>query len=214
MTIRKIEELDFYELLNLRFDASPEEVETAYLRAIVTYHEEALASYGVLSAEERDIMLERIEAAFQTLGDPARKKAYDAALLPSRPEYGKKAYFRKSTARLEIEDASEKRSVWGKIQSLLFPKLRNNIQKIHGLSRVQESERKVAEDYYTGQCFKVIREKRGLSRAEIAATLGLREEILKAIEEENYAALPRRKDLSSILRLYARSLGLHAGSKH
>ena len=85
---KKIEEMDFYEVLNLRLDATGQEVREAYDLAVATYHPDALASYGVLSAEERGEMLDKIEKAFQTLGDAAARKAYDTLILPSRPSPG------------------------------------------------------------------------------------------------------------------------------
>ncbi|HCS49265.1 MAG TPA: hypothetical protein DIW61_13830, partial [Candidatus Aminicenantes bacterium] len=80
--IKKIEEMDFYELLNLRLDASPKDIENAYLLAVATYHQEGMASYGVLGDVERGLILDKVEEAFQTLRDPAKKKAYDPLVLP------------------------------------------------------------------------------------------------------------------------------------
>ncbi len=199
---KKIEDLDFYELLNLSLDASAGEVEKAYLRAVATYHEEALASYGVLSPGERALILDRIEAAFSTLANPEKRKAYDSMILPSRPEYQKKAFFRKSTIRLEIEDASEEERPWDKIKSLFsFRKNRNN--------RAQEESMGLeANGRYYGEYLKLVRENRGLSREEIARDCDLSVALLEALEEENTSALPKGKDPASLLQLYARALGL------
>jgi DnaJ-class molecular chaperone len=109
--VKKVEDMDYYELLNLRVDASTEDVRKAYLLAVATYHPDALASYGVLSADERRQVLDRIEQAFQTLGDPAARKAYDDVVMPSRPESRQRAFFRKSTEKLEIEDAGGGREI-------------------------------------------------------------------------------------------------------
>ncbi len=114
MVIKKIEEMDFYDLLGLPIDALPEEIEKAYSRALATYQDDALASYGVLSSEERKLILARIKAAFAMLSDTQRRKAYDALILPMRPESKQRAYFRKTTTRLEIEDASEEEKFWAK----------------------------------------------------------------------------------------------------
>ncbi len=81
---KKIEEMDFYELLNLRLDATEQEILKAYDLAVATYHPDALASYGVLSAEERGEMLDRIEKAFQTLGDAAARTGLRRA-HPAQP---------------------------------------------------------------------------------------------------------------------------------
>jgi len=204
---KKIEEMDFYELLNLPLDAPAEEVEKAYLRAVATYHEGALASYGVLSPVERNLILERVEAAFQTLSDPDRRETYDAAIFPSRPECRQRAYFRKSTVRLEIEDAPRDGAGWDKVKSLFLRKRRKNGGKASQTGTGEESALLPNGRYY-GEYLKLVRENRGLSREDIAATSGLSAALLKDLEEENYSALPRGKDPSSLLQLYARSLGL------
>lgn len=201
---KKIEELDFYDLLNLALDASPQEVEKAYLQAVATYHEQALASYGVLAPQERKLILDKIEAAFQTLAEPERRRAYDSTILPSRPEYQQRAYFRTSTVRLEIEDASEEEKFWDKVKSLFsFRKHREN-RAIEAAFKLEANGR------YYGEYLKLVRENRGLSREEIARSCNLSVALLEALEEDNYSALPRGKDPSSLLRLYARSLGLNS----
>ena len=207
---KKTEEMDFYDLLNLSLDASPQEVEKAYLQAVATYHEEGLASYGVLSPQERKLILDKIEAAFETLADPQRRRAYDSMILPSRPEYQQKAYFRKSTARLEIEDASEEEKFWDKVKSLFFfRKRRKNGQNAREITTGEEFEPETNGRYY-GEYLKLVRENRGLSREEIATASNLSVALLEALEEENYSALPRGKNPASLLRLYARSLGLNS----
>src|SRR4030042_4945924 len=119
--IKKIEEMDFYELLNLRLDASPRKIENACLLANATCHQDSLASYGVLGDAERVDILDRIEEAFQTLHDPLRKREYDALFLPGRPEYRGRAYFRRTTTRLEIEDAAEEEKLWDRIKAAVLP---------------------------------------------------------------------------------------------
>jgi len=210
MMAKKIEEMDFYELLNLSLDASPQEVEKAYLQAVATYHEQALASYGVLSPQERKLILDKIEAAFQTLADPKRRRDYDSMILPSRPEYLQKAYFRKSTARLEIEDASEKENFWTKVKALFFFWKRRKNGGIARETTAREDIEPEANGRYYGEHLKLVRENRGLSRKKIAAACNLSVALLEALEEENYGAIPRGKDPASLLRLYARSLGLNS----
>ena len=118
---KKIEDRDFYELLNLTLDATRTEIENAYLFAIATYDRESLASYRIISEEEREAILERIEEAFQTLINPKKKKDYDSWLRPHRPEYRQKAYFRRSMERMLIEDAAEADETWEKAESAGHP---------------------------------------------------------------------------------------------
>lgn len=206
---KKIEDMDFYDLLNLRLDASPKEVENAYLLAVATYHEEGLASYGVLSAEERQLILERIEEAFQTLANPETRKAYDSAILSSRPEFQQKAYFRKSTEKLEIEDASEEEKFWDRVKSWLIPPWRRKKKENHKDNKNGKDWLKLESDhYYYGEYLKRVRENRGISLEQIAGDCKISLSSLQALEEEDYDALPNGKDFHRLLNLYAKCLGL------
>ncbi len=206
---KKIAELDYYDLLNLRPDASPKEVENAYILAVATYHEDSLASYGVISSEERRLILERIEEAFLTLADPATRKAYDSALGPRRPEFQQRAYFRKSTKKLEIEDASEEEKFLDRFRSLLLPFRRwrkgsKRADKKNGKDRLSIE----SGSYYYGEFLKNIRQKRGIALEQIARDCNMSLDYLKALEEEDYDALPNGKALSRLVNLYAKCLGL------
>ncbi len=207
---KKIAELDYYDILNLGPDASSKEVESAYILAVATYHEDSLASYGVLSLEERRLMLERIEEAFQTLADPSKRKTYDAALLPSRPEFQQRAYFRKSTKKLEIEDASEEEKILDRFKFLLlhFRRLKwgsKREDKKNGKDRLAQE----SGSYYYGEFLKKIREKRGIALEQVASDCNISQDYLKALEEEDYDALPNGKDRSRLVNLYAKFLGLN-----
>jgi curved DNA-binding protein CbpA len=207
---KKIEEMDFYELLNLRLDASPKEIEKAYLLAVATYHEEGLASYGVLSSEERQLILDRIEKAFQTLANRETRKAYDSAILSDRPEFEQKAYFRKSTQKLEIEDASEEEKFWDRMKSWLIPARRRKNKENHK-DRKNGKDRPLSREedhYYYGEFLKMVREKRGIALEQIAEDCRISLASLQALEEEDYDALPDGNDFSRLLRVYARCLGL------
>ena len=211
--VKKIEDLDFYELLNLGLDATLVEIENAYLLAVATYHEEAMASYGVLSAEERGVILERIEEAFETLADPDKRKTYDARILPHRPESRQRAYFRKSTEKLEIEDAAEEQKFWARVKSSLLPR---GLQR----SRGRRGQRKNGKDwlalqkdrYYYGEYLKSVREQRGLTLEEVARRSKISLALLTALEEEDDEGLPQGKDRVRMLQAYARSLGLDSAN--
>jgi len=211
--VKKIEDLDFYELLNLGLDATRLEIENAYLLAVATYHEESIASSGVLSAEERGLILERIGQAFETLADPDKRKTYDARILPHRPESRQRAYFRKSTEKLEIEDAAEEQKFWERVRSLLLPR---GIRT----SRGRRGQRKNGKDwltlqkdrYYYGEYLKSVRERRGLTLEEAALRSQISLALLAALEEEDNEALPQGRDRARMLQAYARSLGLDSAN--
>jgi curved DNA-binding protein CbpA len=206
---KKIEELDFYDLLNLRLNASPREIENAYLLAVATYHREGLASYGALGEAERRAILEKVEEAFQTLSDPARKKAYDDLVLSGRMEFEPRAQFRQTTSRLEIEDASEEKGVWKRLGAAVRPSWR----RTGGRRRAENGDGRESEElpndfHYFGEYLRRVREERGLSREEMAARCGIGPARLEALEEEDSPHRPHGKELLEGLRRYARGLGL------
>ena len=120
MAFKKIEYLDYYEILNLSKDASQEEIERAYHLGKTTYNRDSLAHYSLLSQKERWYMLRKIDEAYQNLNDPEKRRLYDLKMLQRSGESSNKVYFRKSTIKVEIEDADEKKSLWKRIKYLLF----------------------------------------------------------------------------------------------
>jgi curved DNA-binding protein CbpA len=209
--IKKIEDLDYYEILNLASNASPKEIENSYLLAVATYHQDSLASYGVLMEEERTVILDRIESAFQTLGDPEKRKAYDSLLRDRQMVFPEKASFRRSTRRLLIEDASEGTSLWDKIKSAVAPVRRHGESRTHGKNGDGKQWRFQSEDlYYYGEYLKKVRERKGLSLEDIAERCGVDPSRLRSLEEETPDHhCDGERDLD-VLRRYARCLGLGA----
>jgi len=207
--IKKIEDLDCYEILNLPSDASPKEIENSYLLAIATYHQDSLASYGVFLDEERAIILNRVEAAFQTLGNPEKRKAYDSLVRDRNPEFRKKAAFRKSTQRLLIEDAEEQDSLWDKIKSIVAPARRRRENRIPDENGNGKAWRSLSDDsYYYGEYLKKVRERRGLTLEDIARQCGVDRSRLESLEEETSDFHSNGEKNLEVLRCYARCLGL------
>ena len=207
--IKKIEEMDFYELLNLQLDASPREIENAYLLAIATYHRDGLASYGVLGDAERVDILDRIEEAFQTLHDPLRKREYDAIVLPGRPEYRGRAHFRRTTSRLEIEDAAEGEKLWDRIKAAVLPsRLRQGAHRDGEDGDGQDKPGIPESFFYYGDYLRKVREKRGLTRDDVAARCGFSPVKIESLEEEKFPSPLPEKEILQDLRRYARCLGL------
>jgi len=117
--MKRIEEMDHYEILNISPGASRKEIEKAYLIGRAAYDKKSLAHYSLLSEEEREHILERIEEAFKILSDPEEKKSYDSKKFTFRSFDKGKAHFRKSTAPMRFEDADAKQGIWKKIKGLV-----------------------------------------------------------------------------------------------
>lgn len=77
--------LDFYQVLDVRPDANAEEIKTAYYRLARTCHPDVST---LPDAEER---MRRINEAYEVLGDPEKRAAYDRKRQPPEPAPARKA---------------------------------------------------------------------------------------------------------------------------
>jgi curved DNA-binding protein CbpA len=68
---------NYYEVLEIRPDASAQDVRNAYLRLKASYRKDNPALYSVLDPMETEDMLGKIEEAFQVLSDPESRREYD-----------------------------------------------------------------------------------------------------------------------------------------
>lgn len=68
---------DYYRVLGLEPQASRDQVERAYRFCLEMYGEGALATYSLLEDDEIETTRARVRAAYQVLGDPARRREYD-----------------------------------------------------------------------------------------------------------------------------------------
>ncbi|HDT13393.1 MAG TPA: hypothetical protein ENO03_03450 [Candidatus Aminicenantes bacterium] len=116
--LKKIEDWNYYELLSVERTASQDEIWEAYQAALATYRDGSPALYGLVSEAERELILGRIQEAFQTLRDPRKRQEYDLALLRHGPYFPPKAAFRKSVGKLEIEEAPPRVTLWARIKRL------------------------------------------------------------------------------------------------
>lgn len=122
MVIKKVEDMDHYEVLNLKRNASKQEIERAYHLGRKTYSRDSLAHYSLLSERDRIYMLGKIEEAYEYLKDPERRKFYDLKTVKKSSAIENRIHFRKSTQKLEIEDAEERVSLRQMIKDLFSRK--------------------------------------------------------------------------------------------
>ncbi len=71
------DEQTYYDLLEVPPDASPQEIRAGYLRAKSAYRKDSVALYTLISEEETEGLLRKIEEAYGVLSSPERRKDYD-----------------------------------------------------------------------------------------------------------------------------------------
>jgi hypothetical protein len=130
--MNKFEKSNYYEILEIPVNASSFEIRRAYRNAVEVYSDHSLLTYSLFSAEERINILKKLEDAYNTLIDRAKRKAYDASLgdksstidisqdhklsLLGHNE-SQKSLREKS---VEIEDLGPTRSFWGRVYSRMI----------------------------------------------------------------------------------------------
>ena len=124
MKLKKIEEMNLYEILNLPPSCSQQEIEEAYKIGTFSYNQNSIAHYGLVTEEERYLHLSRIEEAYKILGNPRKRKRYDINTLPQKSKAYDKGYYRNGTEKMVIEamDSDPSLSFWKKLKSLFSSK--------------------------------------------------------------------------------------------
>lgn len=213
---RRLSEQDFYQVLEVGYDASPEEIQSAYEDAREIFSREALVSVSILSEPERRRTYERIAEAYQTLIAEESRRLYDESLgIPRRsPSRSRVAVERHETPLilssplnpLDTEALSQASSeAEGALPSSApappppekpSPELwRNPLQ----LGLTEEA---------TGEFLRLAREALGLDLATISEETKIGCSMLEYIEAERLDRLPAPVYLKNFTLQIARCLGL------
>jgi DnaJ-class molecular chaperone len=199
--VKILEDLNFYELLEVASDASPFEVHQAYKEMYQLYHDDSLASYSFFSREEREEILAKLDEAYSTLMDERSRSRYDQSLIESGILQKERQYQGDRKKLSLMSDAKRPRgSTALRIRDRLKPIVSSSptIQKI------------LTHDVLSGEDLKKIRDELGVSLEEIAEIVKVRMVYLQAIENDQFEKTPSRIFLKGFLRAYAQCIGLDA----
>ena len=212
--IKKIEDLNYYELLEVSPRATSQEIHKAYERVRRVYEPNSMALYSLFSPEESALITQRIEEAYRTLVYDDNRKRYDALLkgqdelpeLPlhlSEPEYKLRPVEPAYQPR-QIQSAltlpSENRYLTSPELPLQQPTPQNNV-----LEPISPVSQFIAD--FTGPAIKMLREQHSLTLRNIADMTKIGTRYLECIEEELFDKLPARAYIRGFLMLYAKALG-------
>ncbi len=178
--MKRIEEQTYYEILEIRPDATAKEIQKAYDRAKQTFQDDSLAVYSLFSEKERKRIQATIEKAYQVLMNEALRKSYDQSNpSPLREQKDEK---------IQVgEEVHQEKKV-----SLSFTDL-----TIHP-----------GEESYRGKTLKQLRERMGIDLKTISKKTKINKKMLEWIEEEAVEKLPALVYLKGFLKGYAQSLDL------
>lgn len=211
--MKKFNNQNYYEILEIKQDASYKEIEDAYKRAKETYSGESLATYSLFTAGECKEILDAVEDAYKILSFSKTREEYNRRLAaglsvedlaPSHIEEPAKTV-QPVAAESFKEISPENKETF---QSAPAP-IKSDVEIPREAQTGKEPE-SFEDVEFRGSILKIIRERRGLSMDLIADKTKININYLENIEAEKYHQLPAEVFLKSYLSQYARFLGLDA----
>lgn len=201
---RRLSEQDYYQVLDVSYDATPEEIQRAYEEAREIYGRDALVSGSILSDQERRGAFERIAEAYQTLIAEESRRLYDESLGLERPG--------RSPARPSPEAPAPPARAESSAAAESPPSDEEEADR--RASHARPPEPRVCPiqlgltEEATGEFLRRARETMGLDLATISEETKIGRSVLEYIENERLDRLPAPIYLRNFTMQMARSLGL------
>lgn len=196
--MKKLDGLNYYEILKIPMTSSYFEIKRAYTDALSLYNENSIVTYSLFSREERDQIIKDIEDAFSTLTNDQKRAAYDQMLVDSGQV---------DTLIPSIEKQY--------ISPPLFP-THTIVNETQLYSRVKEkllmedvkalSDEIILKERLSGDDLKKLRKAVDVKVHEIQYITKISASVLTAIEENRFEELPPATYLRSFLKSYAKVL--------
>lgn len=203
---RRLSEQDHYQVLEVRYDASSEEIQSAYEEAREIYSREALVSFSILSEQDRRRIYERVAEAYQTLIAEESRRLYDESLglarrMPARS--------RASAERAANTPASKEIPAAATPESESSPVEEPEAAAPKSTVTTRECPIQLGlTEEATGDFLKRAREILGLDLATIAEETKIGVSMLEYIENERLDRLPAPVYLRNFALQMAHCLGL------
>ena len=203
--MKKIEDLNYYELLEVNPTATAQEIHKAYERIRRMYEPNSIALYSLFTPEETASITQRIEEAYRTLVYEEQRRKYDAMLrgdddLPDLPPLPQEMKYQPSFVQPMLALPSENRYLTTPASPATQPATPKPVPAI-----VEPVSQFIAE--FTGPAIRMLREQKGLTLRQLSDSTKVGARYLECIEEEIFQKLPARAYIRGFLMLYAKALG-------
>jgi len=198
--MKKYEELNHYEALEIPPGASPFEISQAYKDALSIYNEDSLITYSFFDDSERDLILKKIEKAFLTLIDPIKRAKYNRMLV--RTGEADESILIKKERKKPISLFQTK---YPRNKGLYLKKIR---KKVAAQDMNKLSNEILTSDVISGTDLKNLRKSVGIDLQEVFEVTRVNIPTLKSIEENEFEKLPPIIYLKNFLKSYSDILQL------
>jgi curved DNA-binding protein CbpA len=189
---------NYYQILNVSGSASTTEIRRAYMETLEMYKEDSIVTYTLFPPEEREVLLQTIEKAFETLLDENKRAEYDRMLVDTG-QVDPAVFFRQAPKIPAVHSAPQ-----------TFSKEKSLIQWAKKKSEAPEIKVLIGEilsrELLSGQDLKRLREAFGIEIDEIYAATRISSATLNMIEADRFGDLPAEIYLKQFLKSYAEIL--------
>jgi len=191
-------QLNYYEMLDIKPNATVLEIRGAYNSALQMYQSDSLVSYSFFSPEERKEILSLLEKAYFTLINEKERDIYDNELI-----------------RLGIIDSTERNAAVKKPVSIFDINRQSDASgmlKTHNaelkakVSQNQRIKEILSQQEISGTDLKAIRNELGVGIEKIHQETKIRIDYLNSIEENNIEKLPLAVFLKGFIKAYLKCL--------
>ncbi|MFC1862824.1 helix-turn-helix domain-containing protein [Thermodesulfobacteriota bacterium] len=197
--MKRFEDFNYYEILEIDFNASYFEIRQAYRDALSIYGDDSLATYSMFTEEERLDILNKIDKAFNTLIDKKARDGYDRTLL------------RSGDIDATAMDKKDKKkpiplfpSAYHKNEDAFSKRIKKRIEENE--TSKDMSEKILSKDIISGNDLKRLREAFDIELEDIYEAARISVSTLQSIEEDEAENLPPEVYLRNFLKNYAELL--------
>lgn len=189
------ERKNYYEVLEIETNATPNQIENAYTRVRNAYSGESVALYSLMTKDECDAILTEVEEAYSIIGFPEKRREYDRLR-----GFNQKVDYNQATSDSINVTNSAKTMNKGQVQ---YEEFASNImeakvsklaaQKKFGLEYESKStmDQKISDcAEFTGPFLKEIRDYKNVTIERMAEMTRISKTHINAIENEDIPKLP------------------------
>ena len=209
------EKKNYYDVLEIPTNASPQDIESAYVRARNAYSGDSVALYSLMTKDECDSVLGQIEEAYSVIGFPEKRREYDRLRGFNQSGFAQNYSNPSPVQGNAFENARPKDAVqYEDFGSNLIEAKVSKItaQKKFGLDYEENTEfdKQIADaTNFTGSFLKKIREYKNATIERMAEMTRISKTHITALENEDLAKLPADVYVRGYVYQYAKVLKLN-----
>jgi curved DNA-binding protein CbpA len=207
--LRRLSEQDHYQVLEVSYEASSDQIQGAYEEAREIYSHDALVTGSILSEQERRRAFERVAEAYQTLIAEESRRLYDESIGIARPKRALKPFAEPAAPAPSLEPVERDD---GAVESAEGASDSVDDEERRPMSRPPEPRvcplQLGLTEEATGEFLRRARESLGLDLATISEETKIGRSVLEYIEGERLDRLPAPVYLRNFTLQMARCLGL------